>query len=283
LAHVEAGCRSADMSMPEEQTRVVADHLSSLLLAPSQDALRNLTREGIGGVEDPRNRRAVLVGDVMYDALLQNLGIAEKWADESLRRLGLESGGYYLLTLHRAENTSDAGRLRLLLDVAGSLDLPVLFPIHPRTRHALAAEGILTSGKLRPVAPLGYIEMLAIEKHARAILTDSGGVQKEAYFLGVPCVTLRERTEWPETVEAGANRLAGTDAARIRQALQDSSARTAWPAKAYGNGDASTRIVEELLEIGRIASAAERHEDPNTFTGPATAPSRALVSAGSDQ
>lgn len=257
IAHVEAGCRSADMSMPEEQTRVVADHLSSLLLAPSEEALRNLRREGIGVADDPRKRRTTLVGDVMYDALLQNLDIAAERSAESLERLRLKSRGYYLLTLHRAENTSDARRLRSLLDAVGSLDSPVLFPVHPRTREVLAAAGASLNGQLRPVSPLGYLEMLGIEKHARAILTDSGGVQKEAFFLGVPCVTLRERTEWPETVEAGANRLAGTDAARIRGALENGRARSAWPATAYGSGDASTKIVTELLKGGRVSVPRE--------------------------
>jgi UDP-GlcNAc3NAcA epimerase len=247
LAHVEAGCRSSDMAMPEEQNRIVADHLSQLLLAPSQSAVRNLHREGLGSGDDPRNRRVAMVGDVMYDALLQNRILAEKGAIERLRQLHLESKGYYLLTLHRAENTDDRNRLREILNAISPLDLPVLFPVHPRTRNVLADAGISLDGNLRPVAPAGYLEMLGFEKHARMILTDSGGVQKEAFYLEVPCVTLRDRTEWPETVALGANRIAGTTAESIRDAIQANN-RQHWPsASPYGDGGAARRIVRELL------------------------------------
>jgi UDP-GlcNAc3NAcA epimerase len=257
LAHVEAGCRSADMSMPEEQVRVVADHLSCLLLASSQGAIDNLRREGIGVEHDPRNRHNALVGDVMYDALLQNLEMAESCAQEKLRFLGLESRSYYLLTLHRAVNTDKPERLRAILKVAGELDLPVLFPVHPRTRDVLAASGIVPGGMVRPVAPLGYLEMLAIEKHSRKILTDSGGVQKEAFYLGVPCITLRGRTEWPETVEAGANRVVGIDPGKIREAVYREDPRGSWPVETYGSGDASRKIVNELLAAGEFRMASK--------------------------
>lgn len=254
LAHVEAGCRSFDMAMPEEQTRVAADHLSSLLLAPSHSALRNLHREGIGTSDDPRNRRAAVVGDVMCDALLQNLPRARQRSRETIDRFGLASGGYYLLTLHRAENTDDPVRLRLLLDLAASLDLPVLFPVHPRTRDALATANISLARNLRPVPPLGYLEMLAVEQHARKILTDSGGVQKEAFFLRVPCITLRSTTEWPETVELGANRLVGSDPSKIQAAALHHTQALPWPVDIYGNGDASQRIVAEILAATHPAS-----------------------------
>jgi UDP-N-acetylglucosamine 2-epimerase len=251
LAHVEAGCRSEDVGMPEEQNRIVADHLSQLLLAPAQSAVENLFREGIGLESDPRKRRTVMVGDVMYDALLQNLLIAERCAEENLQQFELENRGYYLLTLHRAENTSNAERLAAILEAVGSLDLPVLFPVHPRTKQILAAAGVSLNGKLRPVAPLGYLEMLTLENHARKILTDSGGVQKEAFYLGVPCVTLRDRTEWPETVAVGANRLAGTSADSIREVLNTHQEREWSDATPYGDGKAAQRIVSELLGASR--------------------------------
>jgi UDP-GlcNAc3NAcA epimerase len=257
LAHVEAGCRSSDMGMPEEQNRIVADHLSQLLLAPSQSAVENLRREGVGSEDDPRSRRVAMVGDVMYDALLQNRILAEKGAIERLRQLNLESKAYYLLTLHRAENTNDRDRLREILDAMSPLDLPVLFPIHPRTKHVLADAGISLNGNLRPVPPFGYLEMLGFEKHARMILTDSGGVQKEAFYLEVPCVTLRDRTEWPETVALGANRITGTTAQSIRDAIQANNQQDWPPASPYGDGKAARRIVSELL-----ASASQK--DPQS-------------------
>jgi UDP-GlcNAc3NAcA epimerase len=247
LAHVEAGCRSEDIGMPEEQNRIVADHLSRLLLAPSQGAVENLLREGIGTKDDLRKRRIAMVGDVMYDALLQNLRLAEDYEEETLRQFNLERRGYYLLTLHRAENTDDPERLVGILEAASSLDLPVLFPVHPRTKQILAGAGISMNGKLRPVMPLGYLEMLAMERHARKILTDSGGVQKEAFYLGVPCVTLRDRTEWPETVEAGANRITGVSAAAIREAVREEHDGVSSAAQPYGDGKAADKIVNELL------------------------------------
>jgi UDP-N-acetylglucosamine 2-epimerase len=247
IAHVEAGCRSDDASMPEEQNRIVADHLSQLLLAPSQRALENLHREGIGLTGDPLHRHATMVGDVMYDALLQVLALVETYADENLRQFGLESNKYYLLTLHRAENTNDVDRLRALLEAVSALDLPVLFPVHPRTKHVLDAGRISLDGKLRPVSPLGYFEMLALEKHACKILTDSGGVQKEAFYLGVPCVTLRDRTEWPETVELGANRIAGSSPDSIQAAVETNHQKDWRTASPYGDGRAAEKIVSRLL------------------------------------
>ena len=247
VVHVEAGCRSWDMNMPEEQNRIAADHLSQVLLAPSQSALENLRREGIGGDDDPRKRHTTVVGDVMYDTLLQSLHIADEYAEKTLQQFGLESGAFYLLTLHRAENTCNAERLSGILETVGLLDLPVLFPVHPRTRHVLATAGISLRGKLIETPPLGYLEMIAVEKNARKILTDSGGVQKEAFYLGVPCVTLRDRTEWPETVALGANRIAGTDREAICRAVQESN-RNGWlAAKPYGDGKAAEKIVCELL------------------------------------
>jgi len=247
LAHVEAGCRSFDLGQPEEQNRIVSDHLSQLLLAPSQAAIENLRREGIGGEDDPQKRKRILVGDVMYDALLQHLAIAEKHAETNLQQFELKSKGYYLFTLHRAENTNNRRRLTSILKTVMSLDLPVLFPVHPRTRQAIARIGISLNGKIRAVPPLGFLEMLVMEKNARKILTDSGGVQKEAFYLGVPCVTLREHTEWPETVACGANRIAGIDPDSVREAVRVHQ-RSDWSTQSiYGDGKSAARIVDQLL------------------------------------
>lgn len=247
LAHVEAGCRCADIAMPEEQARIVSDHLSQLLLAPSECAIANLEREGIGVRGDPRKRRNAMVGDVMYDALLTNEEIAGECAPKILRQLGLESGGYYLLTVHRAENADCEPRLRGILEGAGTLDLPVVFPVHPRTRNALAAFGISLNGKIRSLPPQGYLEMLALEKNARKILTDSGGVQKEAFYLGVPCVTLRDRSEWPETVACGANWIADASPESIRNAVAANHKLDWKSARPYGDGQAAEKILTELL------------------------------------
>jgi len=178
---------------------------------------------------------------------LQSLQIAEKRADAVLAEYGLESGGYYLLTIHRAENTGDSEKLSEILEAAASLDLPVLFPVHPRTRSVISAAGIAVKGKLIAAPSLGYLEMLAVEKHARKILTDSGGVQKEAFYLGVPCVTLRDQTEWTETVALGANRIAGTSRESIRAAVLHQDANGWNKATPYGDGRAAQRIVSELL------------------------------------
>jgi len=247
LAHVEAGCRSGDPSMPEEQNRVVADHLSQLLLVPSQSALTNLRREGISTDDDPRKRRAVFAGDVMYDSLLQHLAIAEKNTEQNLRDLEIAKKGYYLLTLHRAENTGNRERLLSILRTVTSLDLPVVFPVHPRTRHVLAAGRISLNGRIRQIPPLGFLEMISIEKNAKTILTDSGGVQKEAFYLGVPCVTLREKTEWPETVECGANRIVGSEPGEILRAVKENHNADWTRATPYGEGRSAETIVSELL------------------------------------
>jgi UDP-GlcNAc3NAcA epimerase len=248
LAHVEAGCRSGDMGMPEEQNRVVSDHLSQVLLASSQGALNNLLREGIGGPDDPRKRLSMLAGDVMYDALLQHMKLADNRAAENLEMLSLKSKEYYLLTLHRAENTNDRQRLASILKGVKSLDLPVLFPVHPRTRQVLAAAGLSLNGKIKSIPPLGFLEMLALEKHAKKILTDSGGVQKEAFYLGVPCVTLRDQTEWPETVSYGANRIAGTSPESIRNAVEQNHSPDWSMFTPYGDGKSAEKIVAQLSE-----------------------------------
>ncbi len=248
VSHVEAGCRSHRWAMPEEQNRVMTDHLSDVLLAPSKNAAENLAREGIGGSCDPRARKVALVGDILFDALLANLPLAESQVAWNLQRLGLEPGMYYLLTLHRTENTGGDERLASILGAAEDLPLPVVFPVHPRTSRVLKdSKFSIHDGNIRAISPVGYLDMLGLAKHARKILTDSGGLQKEAFYLGVPCVTLREETEWPETVEAGANRLAGTDRDKIFAAVERPHPDFRKAPSPFGNGKTGETIVRELL------------------------------------
>lgn len=240
LGHVEAGLRSFDRSMPEEQNRVVADHLSSLLLCPTDTAVGNLAREGVAtGVHQ--------VGDVMLDASRMFAPAAA--TRPGPRALGLEPGGYLLVTVHRAAATDTEAALDALVGVLRAIDEPAVFPVHPRTRHRLEATGrweaLAGHPTLRLSPPVGYLDFTALLMSARAVVTDSGGVQKEAYFHGVPCVTLRETTEWVETVEGGFNHLTGMDPARVRTALAD----LAMPAERppyYGDGRAAERIAEAV-------------------------------------
>ncbi len=239
VAHVEAGLRSFNRRMPEEINRVLTDHVSALLFCPTPVAVDNLAREGI-------SRGVHLVGDVMYEALLYNARIAEK-NSRVLADLRVQPAKYFLATIHRAENTDDPGRLgaivRALREI--SREYRVLWPVHPRTRHILArGDGLPAADHLTLLEPLSYLDMLQLEKHARGILTDSGGVQKEACWLEVPCVTLRDETEWLETVESGWNVLVGADTQRIVQAARRVG-RGALPPP--GRDDqAATRIVAML-------------------------------------
>jgi UDP-N-acetylglucosamine 2-epimerase len=240
VAHVEAGLRSFDMAMPEEINRRLTDHLSRLLFCPTRTAVENLRREGI--------RRGVhRVGDVMVDALQQNLARARR----TRLPAGLEARDYYLATLHRQENVDDPARLRAILDTLGRLPRPVLLPLHPRTRERLARTGVAPLGAVRLLPPASYLEMLLLESNARMVLTDSGGVQKEAFILGTPCVTLREQTEWVETVEAGANILAGASPTRILRAVAafergGPRVRRRHP---YGDGEACERIAQVIARF----------------------------------
>jgi UDP-N-acetylglucosamine 2-epimerase len=242
VAHVEAGLRSFNRDMPEEHNRVLTDHAADLLLCPTQTAVDNLAREGIV-------RGVHLTGDVMYDAVLYNAILAEEHST-ILGRLDLGPGGYTLATLHRPSNTDDPARLRAVLAALEELgrEAPVVLPAHPRTRAAMAALGYSPAPGLRVVDPLGYLDMLVLERHARRIVTDSGGVQKEAYFFAVPCLTVRRETEWVETVDAGWNRLVGDDPAGIvRAALTFHPGGT--PPPVFGNGHAADKIAELLERI----------------------------------
>ena len=241
VAHVEAGLRSFDLGMPEEINRRLTDHLSRLLFCPTPVAVENLRREGlVKGVHR--------VGDVMVDALRQNLDRARR--SERLPA-GLEPKQFYLATLHRQENVDDPVRLRAILDTLGRLAHPVLLPLHPRTRERLARMGVVPGGAIRICPPASYLEMLLLESMARLVLTDSGGVQKEAFILGTPCVTLREQTEWVESVEAGANILAGSNPRRILRAVRAFERKGAHLSRRhpYGDGHASERIAEAIARF----------------------------------
>jgi UDP-N-acetylglucosamine 2-epimerase len=234
VAHVEAGLRSFDRKMPEEINRVLTDHVSDLLLCPTETAMHNLAREGI-------DRGVHLVGDVMYDAFLFNLETARK-RESVVKKLGLAPGGFALATLHRAENTDDPERLRAVLAGIEQSGLEVVLPLHPRTRSRLKDD---LPSRIRILDPVGYLDMLNLEADAEVIVTDSGGVQKEAYFLAKPCVTLRDTTEWKETIEAGWNVLAGWDTERIAEAMRTFRPKGVHP-DLFGDGHAAEKLAELL-------------------------------------
>ena len=240
VAHVEAGLRSFDRTMPEELNRVVVDHLSSLLLAPMPVAVANLTREGItDGVHE--------VGDVMYDANVRLAPLARE-RSRALADAEVEPGAYLLLTLHRQANVEGTTLRRIAAGIA-RVSEPVVFPAHPRTRAALAEQGIDLPAHVRLLPPVGYVDFAALASQARLVLTDSGGVQKEAYWYEVPCVTLRENTEWIETVEAGWNVLVGSDPDALASAVSRFEPPATHP-PLYGDGRAAARIADLVSTIG---------------------------------
>lgn len=246
VAHVEAGVRSFNRDMPEEVNRLVADRLATVLLCPSQTAVQNLANEGIrDGVH--------LVGDVMFEAFATAMRRAAA-TSRALDTFGLLEKHYLLVTVHRAENTDDPARLTGVLQALDALEEPVIFPVHPRTRQAMDALGYQPRPHVRLIAPLGYLDTLRLLADARLLLTDSGGLQKEAYWSAVPCVTLRDQTEWVETVELGWNRLVGSDTQLIINAVAIASARAERPPLYGAVGDAD-RAVELLA---RLAQATDR-------------------------
>jgi len=254
VVHIEAGLRSHNRRMPEEINRVTTDHLSDLLLAPTPTAMRNLEREALGP-------RAVFVGDVMLDSVRHALTLANE-RSRIVEELGLQPGRYAVATIHRADNTEPPA-LRGLLDVLNELACeawPVVVPLHPRTERVIRTElaDWAAAPHLRLIAPLGYLDMLRLLKCSRLLLTDSGGLQKEAFFVGCPCITLREETEWEETVAAGGNLVAGTSRGRIRAAVEH-WARTPFDAdramrqagSPFGSGDAAERTIDAVLAMQR--------------------------------
>jgi UDP-N-acetylglucosamine 2-epimerase len=262
VAHVEAGLRSFNRQMPEEINRVVTDHISNVLLCPTKTAAENLCKEGIvDGV--------FVTGDVMLDAVLKWREVA-KDRSSILSRLALERSAYLLLTIHRAENTHSPERIAEVLESVLEIPYPIVFPMHPRTRACIDGDlslrnlrsRLLASHTLKLIGPVSYLDMLALEDNAQVILTDSGGVQKEAYFLGVPCLTVRGETEWVETLDGGWNRLVQPTVEGMRTAIQslwgDCAARPSESTdlSSFGRGKAAANIVRVLIE--QVAKAGER-------------------------
>ena len=246
VAHVEAGLRSFNRRMPEEINRIVADQLSDLLFCPSQVAADNLAREGItAGVH--------VVGDVMAEAVRAFAPSRDRAAD-MVGREGLAPGRYFVATIHRAENTDDPARLGAIVRAFGAIGEPIVFPAHPRVREAIARHGIAVPSNVRVMAPAGYAEMLALVTAARAVLTDSGGLQKEAYWLGVPCVTLRDETEWVETVAAGWNHVVGADTERIIETVRTLTVPATRP-PLYGERGSVERICALLAGATQVLPA----------------------------
>lgn len=243
IAHVEAGMRSFNRAMPEEINRVLTDHLSSLLFCPSQIAVDNLAKEGIrSGVH--------IVGDVMADVLKYASPLAGHRSN-ILERLGITSKSYILVTIHRAENTDNVTRLSNILTAISEIRDPIVFPIHPRTKKVIHKQGYNFKSNVIIIEPVGYMDMIQLEQSAKLIITDSGGIQKESYWLGIPCITLREETEWIETVSVGWNVLTGADPKTIIRAIISINPPQERP-PLYGNGRAAKKIVKILLNDVRI-------------------------------
>jgi UDP-N-acetylglucosamine 2-epimerase len=239
VIHVEAGLRSFNRRMPEEINRVMVDHISELLFCPSDTAVSHLAAEGI-------TRGVHLVGDVMLDVLNWTRERADAKPSGILGRLGLREKHYLLATVHRSENTDDPGRLSGILAALDAVGETVVFPVHPRTRKVIESNGGgARQPNVRLIEPLGYFDMVSLSRSARLILTDSGGLQKEAYWLGVPCITLRDETEWVETVTTGWNTLAGSKTDRILHAVR-SIAPPAFRAPLYGEGCVAVKCVDLL-------------------------------------
>jgi UDP-GlcNAc3NAcA epimerase len=243
IAHVEAGLRSFNREMPEEYNRVLTDHCSDLLFCPTQTAIQNLKHEGI-------TKGVYWVGDVMCDSVLHNIKLAEK-NSRILEKLGLKPKDYALATIHRAENTDEPKKLESIfcaLDQIAQNGWHVIVPLHPRTRKKLNDSGTCPLDNLVLIDPVPYLDMLHLEKQAKVILTDSGGVQKEAFWFEIPCVTLRNETEWVETVETGWNYLAGTDKQSIIRAFNAASNfELNIPPQLFGDGNAGNLILQYLI------------------------------------
>lgn len=245
VAHVESGMRSFNRAMPEEINRVVSDHVCNLNLCSTVTAMENLKNEGLAST-------AVLTGDVMYDCAVKFADLAEKHCDP-LMKFELTCKKYILMTCHRAENTDDKRRISQIVNAVNIIaeKIPVLYPIHPRTRKLLQEYGLSFSAQVQIVDPVGYLEMLVLEKNAAIILTDSGGVQKEAFFYCVPCITMRNETEWVETVKLGFNVIAGSETDAIIQAVEKFKNNPLQPVSfsPYGDANSAEKIINAILEF----------------------------------
>jgi UDP-GlcNAc3NAcA epimerase len=239
VAHVEAGLRSFNKAMPEEQNRILTDHISDLLFTPTLTAVNNLKNENITkGVHN--------VGDVMYDAI--NL-FKKRAKDVSkiVEKLDLAPESYILSTIHRAENTNSVERLTSILNALSTCGKKIVLPLHPRTKKFIEEYNLHVGDNLKIIDPVGYLDMISLQENSQKIVTDSGGVQKEAYFLKKPCITMRDETEWVETVENGWNVIVGSDSNKIMNALESFNP-TGTPASAFGNGDSSSIITQIITE-----------------------------------
>jgi len=278
LAHVEAGLRSFNREMPEEHNRVLTDHCSDLLFCPTQTAVHNLQKEGFSNIikegklldenffkkqlSAPSFELSPLVvniGDTMYDSVLQFSEIAQK-RSTILKDLGLKAKGYLLATVHRPYNTDISENLKSILNAFLEIGEPIIFPVHPRTRKRIKESGLLNPKSkiqnLKFIDPVGYLDMLVLEQNARVILTDSGGMQKEAYFFGVPCLTLRPETEWVETVEAGWNVVVGSEPSLIVQKALNMEPPQA-KRRMFGDGCAGQRILHLLENTIQVRTLAQ--------------------------
>jgi UDP-N-acetylglucosamine 2-epimerase len=253
VAHVEAGERSFDRRMPEEINRLVADSVSDLHFCASRTARLHLAAEGI-------THMVHWVGDVMLDACLQNRPIARRKSD-ILSRLNLERGEYALVTVHRAANTDDPTRLKQIVQVLNNVDETIVFPVHPRTRKSLERIEARFADHVQLIEPVGYFDIMMLEDNARLIATDSGGVQREAYFLGVPCLTLREETEWVETVTAGWNKLVGVEPEQVLAAWSNFGLPTNHPS-IFGDGKAGQRIAQILVNNPIVFGHTDGQNEP---------------------
>ncbi|MFW6134494.1 MAG: non-hydrolyzing UDP-N-acetylglucosamine 2-epimerase [Elusimicrobiota bacterium] len=260
IAHVEAGLRSFNRRMPEEINRILSDQLSTILFCPTEKAIQNLKKEGFPHkLAGDTRQQMINVGDVMYDAAI----FYSKKAEENsniMQRLKFKPKDFVLATIHREENTDDPDKLRNIIDALNEIseEIPVVFPLHPRTRIKLGIEknnqgvkSIKNSNSLCIIEPVSYLDMFMLEKNAKMIITDSGGVQKEAYFHGIPCLTVRDETEWVELVKIGANRLSGTNKEAIIKAFKEMKNKTIEKKRLYGYGDAAEKIVSVLYKFSK--------------------------------
>lgn len=238
VAHVEAGLRSFNMAMPEEQNRILTDHISNWLFAPTETAVRNLNNEGI-------RRNVYNAGDVMYDAILHFSGIARN-KSTILEKLGLNSNGYVLATIHRAENTNDINRLKNIIGAFNECGQKIVLPLHPRTKKYIQNYGLKFGDNVGIIEPVGYLDMVMLESSSKKIVTDSGGVQKEAFFLSKPCITLRDETEWVETVKSGWNVIVGAEMDKIVEMIDGFTPNTK-RLDCFGDGNAAGRISDILI------------------------------------
>ena len=240
VVHIEAGLRSFNMNMPEEQNRILTDHISSLLFAPTETAMKNINAEGL-------KEKGINVGDVMYDAVLNFTALANE-KSKIINELGLKSGEYILTTIHRAENTNDINRLRNIIEALNSTKNKIVLPIHPRTKKYIQEYGLKLGENIICIDPVGYLDMISLESNSCKIVTDSGGVQKEAYFMDKPCITMRDETEWVETVNVGWNIIVGTDKEKIVNGINNFEAPKD-KQDIFGDGHASEKILESLLKL----------------------------------